>query len=401
VVAVGGVVAELGVLAVVALAQRARGGRRPGGGRRAVAMRVVLVVVADLVVAELVVLVVVADLVVAELEAAVPSSPRWWSRWPACSRWPRTWCSARQVLLRNVGCAVVDAFHPTVTRCDEAGPMHECAVNLFCVAAPNWVDVYGSGVFVGPGLVLTARHNVEIFETQYQTARDRGECAGPLQMYAVHAWLEPAATIGYEVIGWSLAPWTDLAVLEVRPATTLPPNFRWRVLALDLVPPRPGEHLAAFGFDRVEVVREPTLGVHARAVTSTGVVRDLHPALGLETLRGWRVQTNARFDGGMSGGPVVHNRTGRLVGVVSEGMAGTVDDEEHISFFPMLWPLMGLTVPDRRADSPPDSRRTLLDLATEGVISAIGREHIQLVHADSGEVTNIICPMEWLQAIPT
>jgi acetylornithine/succinyldiaminopimelate/putrescine aminotransferase len=80
-----------------------------GGEQVPVAVVVVLVVALVVVVAELAavvvavagVLAVVADLVVAELvlalvavvvvrEAAVPSSPRWWSRWPACSRWWRT-----------------------------------------------------------------------------------------------------------------------------------------------------------------------------------------------------------------------------------------------------------------------------------------------------------------------
>jgi S1-C subfamily serine protease len=276
--------------------------------------------------------------------------------------------------------------------------MHERVVNLFCRANPHWVDVRGSGILIGPGLVLTARHVVEIFERNYKEARHRGECADALEMYGVQAWMDPPQTIIYKVRSWSLALWADLGILEVDPASDLPLSFQWRALKLDLMPPRIGEPVAAFGFDLVEDRQdESRLEVSARAVTSTGIIRSIHSPRGLETLRGWRFQFNARIDGGMSGGPVVLNNTGMVVGVASQGLPPSTEDEEHASNAALLWPLVGMTVKDPRHPWESESRCTVLELVQAGVIAAAGAEHLSLVLSNEGIVTGIRRPASWTE----
>jgi hypothetical protein len=101
---------------------------------------------------------------------------------------------------------------------------------------------------------------------------------------------------------------------------------------------------------------------------------------------GWpRFQTNARFDGGMSGGPVM--RDGFACGVVSLSLPATSDQEDHASFVPLLWPAMAIELDDpRSADAHPV---TMLELAQNGVISARGHESVQLIRADDGRVTGV------------
>jgi hypothetical protein len=279
----------------------------------------------------------------------------------------------------------------TFVRTDEPGPMHEIAINLFVSDGADYLDVLGSAVLVGPELALTTRHNVEIFHERFERARSRGEARGEMQLLGVQTWLEPAATIVHRVSKWFAAPWTDLAVLRLSPAgdqlEERPSNYRWRAVKLDLIPPPVGAAIATFGFDDVQVTRtEEALAIRARGVTSTGVVVEvLHAILG-NAHHGWpRFQTNARFDGGMSGGPVM--RDGLACGVVSTSLPATSDDEEHASFVPLLWPAMAIEIDDPRSS---DSRTvTLLELAESGVIAAKGHESVLLVRNDEGKVMSV------------
>jgi hypothetical protein len=232
----------------------------------------------------------------------------------------------------------------TFVRTDEPSPMHEVALNLFCTDFADYVDVYGSAVLIGPGLALTARHNVEIFRSNFEKAAQRGEATGPLQMFGVQTWLSPPATVCLRVRKWFTAPWTDLAVLSVIPANEPPPNYVWRCAKLDFLPPSVGSSIAAFGFDDVEVIQgEEVIEIRGRGVTSTGEIQELLAPVVGNSHHGWpRFRTNARFDGGMSGGPVM--LAGSVCGVVSLSLAATGPDEEHASFVPLLWPAAGIEI---------------------------------------------------------
>jgi len=277
-------------------------------------------------------------------------------------------------------------------RTDDPSPMHEVALNLYCTDGDNYVDVRGSAVMIAPGLALTARHNVEIFRENYEAARRKGEARG-LHMFGVQSWVNPPATIVHRVARWFAAPWTDLAVLQVAPASELPSNHRWRCVTLELGIPAVGAPIAAFGYDDVAVSIGPELiDIRARGATTTGVVREVLDALPGNSLHGWpRFMTNARFDGGMSGGPVM-SAAGRLCGVVSTSMRATNDDEEHASFVPLLWPAMAIEVELQTAEGAPPSTWTLLDLVRAGKIGAFGHEHVKLSFGANGRVNGISYP---------
>lgn len=281
----------------------------------------------------------------------------------------------------------------TFVRTDDPGPMHEMALNLFASDGDEYVDVHGSAFLIGPGLALTARHNVEIFLKRYETARLRAEARGPMQLIAVQTWLDPAATVVHRVSKWFAAPWTDLAVLRLHPAADqveqLPENYRWRALGLDLTIPEVGAEIAAFGFDDVQVTRdEREMTIRARGVTATGLVVEVLDPLHGNAHHGWpRFQTNARFDGGMSGGPVMHG--GRACGLVSSSLPAQTDDEDHASFVPLLWPAMAIELDDPRSAAPESPTITLLQLAREGIVMVRGYELVELTRDQHGAVVGV------------
>lgn len=281
----------------------------------------------------------------------------------------------------------------TFVRTDEPSPMHEVALNLFATDGGRYVDTHGSAVLIGPGLALTAGHNVEIFGENFRRARHRGEVDGEMQLLAVQTWLEPAATIVHRVRRWFAAPWTDLAVLSLQPAIdqveALPATYSWRAVRLDLRPPQKGTEVAAFGFDNVAVTyTEDAIEIHARGVTATGIVVDILEPLPGNAHHGWpRLQTNARFDGGMSGGPVMSG--GFACGIVSSSLPARDESEEHASFVPLLWPAMAIEIDDPRASGAEPPTVSLLELARMGFISAVGHELVTITIGDNGAITAV------------
>lgn len=270
--------------------------------------------------------------------------------------------------------------------------MHEVALNLFATDGAEHFDIRGSAVLIGPGLALTARHNVEIFRDNFEKARHRGETRGELQLLAVQTWQTPAATIIHRVSKWFAAPWTDLAILRLHPAADqrerLPRNFRWRAVTLDMIPPAVGDSIATFGFDEVTLTSsERTVKIAARAATSTGVVVEVLEARIGNPQHGWpRFQTNACFLAGMSGGPVM--RDGRVCGIVSTSFLAQTDDEDHASFAALLWPAMAIEIDDPRVPAA-DSPVTLLELARTGFISAHGHENVEVARSEHGQVVRV------------
>lgn len=214
-----------------------------------------------------------------------------------------------------------------------------------------------------------------------------------MQLLAVQTWLDPTATIVHRVHRWFAAPWTDLAVLSLRPAQdqveALPPTYRWRAVRLDLRPPQLGTEVAAFGFDDVAVTHtEDSIAIRARGVTATGVVVDvLDPLLG-NAQHGWpRFQTNAHFDGGMSDGPVMSG--GFACGVVSSSLPASDDSEDHASFVPLLWPAMAIEIDDPRTPDDERPKVSLLELARAGFISAVGHELVTITLDDNGSIAGV------------
>ena len=75
-------------------------------------------------------------------------------------------------------------------------------------------------------------------------------------------------------------------------------------------------------------------------------------------------QVNARFDGGMSGGPIVSDR-GNLCGIVCSNLPPSEPDGEHVSYAATLWPLMALQININLAGQVQDQFYPLKDLAAK------------------------------------
>jgi len=248
----------------------------------------------------------------------------------------------------------------------------------------------GTAVSVGGGLLMTAKHVVEDYWERLGTGgRLRGSLSANFRIVA-----RQMLGAGKELAYWRAtrcwtSPATDIAFILVVPLSESAARYRrWRVPQLQLNPPQTGEKVVAFGYHtpEVSVTRDANrLRVEwdDHPSVSVGEVTEVHPVLrDRHLLRFPCFQTNSRFDGGMSGGPIFNDQ-GQVCGLVCATMVGD-PQAGHTSYGLTLWPAMGMLINIGVDGAVSETPIRVLEIAKAGVISALGWESVSLVPIDDG-----------------
>jgi hypothetical protein len=177
---------------------------------------------------------------------------------------------------------------------------------------------------------------------------------------------------------------TDIVVLRLTPYSPGARNYRFRHLTLDLLPPWVGERINAFGFrENVTIQDERAIQVQLRPSSSQGTVAEIHhERRDAGMLRFPCFRTNARFDHGMSGGPVF-NSSGHLCGLICDSLPAANENEEHASYAASLWPAMAIPIDIDRAGRPPGVRYHLFELVADNILVARNADRI-ILEANDG-----------------
>jgi hypothetical protein len=205
-------------------------------------------------------------------------------------------------------------------------------------------EAVGTATVVGAGLLVTAKH---VLMDHFEGTPPNLALTRPLYAVQVlpgpryYLWLVETAEIHNQA---------DLAFLNLSPSPMyslgdelLP---EWKLPIISPIPPSPGATIAALGYRNSSISftgGDPQhLVLDDEPMVSTGTVREIHYWQRDRLMPYPCFQIGARFDGGMSGGPVL-DESGALCGVVSKGY-DLADDEdcEPISYASTLWPLFGL-----------------------------------------------------------
>lgn len=95
---------------------------------------------------------------------------------------------------------------------------------------------------------------------------------------------------------------------------------------------------------KVDVGNKPLSVTHYQETAHTiGKVIVAHPVKRDSVMLGFpSFETNARYDSGMSGGPMF-NELGNVCGIICSSFDSS-NDEEHISFASLLWPFLGVSI---------------------------------------------------------
>jgi hypothetical protein len=208
----------------------------------------------------------------------------------------------------------------------------------------------GCGVIIGPRMALTARHVIEAF-VEIHTGESPTRIEGKIQMdlQVIHFIDEGSRAQQWRVRKMYFGPTlveSDLAILLLDPLTEEQLFYKWKRPFIQLLPPKVGSKISAFGYHSMEVTTtaEGRERINFNPYTTTGTVEEIHRAARDKyQLRFPCFRTNARFDPGMSGAPVF-SQEGLLCGIVCSNMPPEIDDGEHASYVSVLWPMMGIHV---------------------------------------------------------
>ena len=233
-------------------------------------------------------------------------------------------------------------FTPLKSR-DE--PIREIAAPLLCMDGSRAL-ASGTAVIVAPYIALTAKHVVEDYAHQFGSpTKGTSEIRARIALHQI----TPDGDCVFEVRNVWSSDITDIAVLFFVPASEGAAQRRLRYPPLRLVPPPVGTNVVGFGFHSSAADMNGAEGVQwdVKTATTTGQIVEIHERGRDQRLNFPCFRTNARLDGGMSGGPFFSYRADgsmELCGIGCSNLPPSCDGEEHATYVCALWPAMGTLI---------------------------------------------------------
>jgi hypothetical protein len=263
-------------------------------------------------------------------------------------------------------------------------PITEVAVMLVAQKDGTYSSL-GSGVIIGPTIAITARHVVDAFSRYHEgLAIEQLGSEGTFSLQAIQFLENGTKGLAWDVRQIYVNPdptFTDIVFLRLQPTSNDHIKYEWKKVRMQLLPPNVGTIVSAFGYHSTSVATtESKIELDTNPYTTSGRVEEIHherrdaARLSFPCFR-----TNARFDPGMSGGPVF-SEEGRLCGIICSNMPPDTGDPdgEHISYVSTLWPSMGILVSFDREGCAHGISYPAFELATGNFIEAVDKEKVSV-----------------------
>lgn len=246
-------------------------------------------------------------------------------------------------------------------------------------------NIGGTCVMIAPGLAITAKHVITDAVKKYDKIDLDIPSKEDIELQVTHnsyMFQIIDGKIGYR---WSVkqyfpCPISDICYLTLRPMfdskkLPVPQN-----LSITLIPPTVGERIYAYGFPHSAVnIDGREIKLNVNPITSAGEVITVYEQFRDTSLISFPAfHTNARFDPGMSGGPVF-NESGKLCGLICSGTTLDTSESDPISYVSLLWPSMGTEVRQKLEYHDLKEKFPVLFLAEHGYIHAEGWERVSLI----------------------
>ena len=239
------------------------------------------------------------------------------------------------------------AERPTFKGTSLDSPITKVGLPLIAVQDREASYLWGSACLISPWLAMTASHVIKDYSKHLE-----GKEAEPGFTERKYELLTYVVTDqGKTTLPFFVGPvWyndaTDISVLQLLPGGPMRSDHVWECPVLELLPPKLGSRVFAFGYPRSSVSANAPYTFEARtdASTATGTVLTVHDEYRDKGMLKFPCfETNARFDHGMSGGPVLDDQ-GHVCGIIGTGLSPGVEGGEHYSHASTLWPVMGTMV---------------------------------------------------------
>lgn len=258
--------------------------------------------------------------------------------------------------------------------------------------------ISGTACVIAPWLAITARHVIESEFREFGGTIDDpgGVYEAPHRTLALTWPQDGKPGIALNVVRSWCSNQSDIAALWLAPDRQEDIDRRWSCPVLALAPPSIGTKIAGFGFPKSQtgLMDANKFNVAIFPTTSTGRVLEVHQAQrdrGLLSFPCFR--TNARFDPGMSGGPVFDER-GRLCGLVCASLSSSeVSGADHVSYVSTLWPLLSINIDMPWDRYPSGARYPLYRYAEAGIMRVEGLEALELLEDPAGSSLTFRWPL--------
>jgi hypothetical protein len=279
---------------------------------------------------------------------------------------------------------IQDLTRPT----DFYQPIHLVSLSLKAVSLDDSEHIVsGTAVLIASGLAITAKHVIEDFFEKFGPSEETSETKYSLQAMQI---IENG-TVGalWNILKFTMCNNTDIAILYLTPASESA-NARKNIFpTIELCPPQKGDKMWAFGFRKTRAdVDVNKIKWCIDPVTAEGVVKDFHPEKRDEARLNFPCfQTNAQYDGGMSGGPVF-NSQGNLAGIICSNLPPYNHKDEHVSYVSLLYPLMSVSV-RVNIDGEPEKDLLIYELCKLHVVHAINLDSVFFEHDKDSQIVKV------------
>jgi hypothetical protein len=297
----------------------------------------------------------------------------------------------------------------TFTNLEANGHPSEQLIVPIYVVQDNVVVPIGTGFFIQRhGLLMTAAHVVKeiLLDVESSLKLTSASLVVKNSTYALFPVFAEGTTDNptYTAAPIVRAKWLkelDIGICQMAELKLNGQRALFSHLQLSLTLPKPGDDIFAIGYHDLNA---PTFEINETTGSS-----QIHPnkfkrskslALGkvIEVYPESRdrgqlffpcFQTDARFESGMSGGPVF-NKAGYVCGIVCSSMFPTEDNPRYISHVSLLWPAMAQPVDVSYIDGEPSHLVSLYELALKKMIEVSdGLDRIFFKKSDNSETVKI------------
>lgn len=273
----------------------------------------------------------------------------------------------------------IPVFNPTALE----SPITEIALALAVKRGHCW-HASGTAVTIANGLAITAKHVFQDYWAKYGNGSElRGSLVGDFGVVARQVLPGGRIALWNVTRAW-LSPVTDIAFIRLNARSESAREYaRFRVPPINPLAPAVGDRIAGFGYHSsvIDVEIEDDV-LQARwndqPATSVGEVVEVHQRqrdsirLNFPCFR-----TNARFEGGMSGGPLINDR-GEVCGLVCSSLVGDPAGGD-MSYATTIWPSVATFVHYDLTGRPSEIPHRVLSLAQAGVFRILHLDRLDLV----------------------
>jgi hypothetical protein len=273
---------------------------------------------------------------------------------------------------------------PTFKLIDFQQPVCRFALPLISAQGDQW-HIMGTLVMVAPGFALTAQHVIHECFKVYENI-DIISMSGVINSDITFTIQAVQFLTGTNAVRWCVrriycCQFTDVAFLEMQPLFDPVKIHEMNHIKLNLIPPKKGSRISAFGYPGGKItLDENRVDIELKPHTAIGEVVEVHLNGRDKFLLPYPTfQTNARFDSGMSGGPVF-DETGRLCGLICKSIHPFTDNEDHVSYVALLWPSMATLLSLPRHHDPKAVPYMAIELAKDNYIDALGWEQVVIIN---------------------